>query len=101
MAKSLFGWDQEYLRCTTIHALERAKDEYKNYLGDGSPLHTDVDVYFLRVKEVASELAKCAGAVSPSLKALSGIVAVGSTVFSTSDGAFDSANLVGTLRPTC
>ncbi len=60
----------------SISALESAQTDYKQYLGDGSPLQTAADVYFLRAKELCSELAKTAGAISPSLRALGGSITV-------------------------
>ncbi len=76
MNKRIFGWDGEVLDEIARRTLREASCEFNHFLGDGSPLLVYSQVYFMRVQQLAIELAKTAGAISPSLRALSGIVAV-------------------------
>ena len=81
MSKHLFPWDDDHLEQLTIQCLKEAQSDYTHFLGEGSPLVVSAQVFFQRIQQVVSELAKCAGAISPSLRALSGIVAVGANCY--------------------
>ncbi len=76
MNKRIFEWDSDYLETVTREAIKSAKDRYNKYLGDGSPLQTISDIYFMRILDIACSLAKTAGSISPSCRALNGVVAV-------------------------
>ncbi len=76
MTNRLFQWDPEHLVKLTSAALDNAKKDHEHYLGEGSPLTIPAAVYFMRLKELAIQLGKTAGALSPSVRALGGIVPV-------------------------
>ena len=80
MNRRVFEWDTEYLQSVTLEAIKSAKARYNKYLGDGSPLQTHSDVYFMRLLDLASNLSQTAGCISPSLRALSGVVSVSTII---------------------